>query len=191
MPSYKIIIGDHDCEFLEGLKFRLSGLSHNVLDTDTSGPSLLRKIRSLNPDIVIVEANMKGMTGFEIADILEGEGICPCIISFKGEASQYRIALSSKKTKAYLKKPIDYNELDYILNQSIRDFDFMIKEEKKKKEKKIIDKAKKMLMDKYSIDEEKAYTYIRKKSMEKKTTMYKISLLLIDILKANKEGISK
>ncbi|MEG0005736.1 MAG: ANTAR domain-containing protein [Clostridium sp.] len=183
MESYKIIIGDNDIDFLEGLKFKLSGLSHQVIGWDTSGPSILRKIRSLNPDIVIVEANMKGISGFEIGEILEGEGICPCIISFKGEASQYRIALSLKKVKTYLKKPIDYNELDYILSQSVKDFEYILKEEKKRKEKKVIDKAKKMLMDKYSIDEEKAYTYIRKKSMDKKTTMYKISLLLIDLLK--------
>ncbi|KMT21761.1 ANTAR domain-containing response regulator [Clostridium cylindrosporum] len=183
MPSYKIIIGDNDESFLETLKFRISQTGHRVLDTDTSGAALLRKIRSLSPDIVIAEATLKGVSGFEIADILEGEGICPCIVSFKGEPSQYKINISRKKVKTYLRKPVDYSEIDYLLKHSIDEFHRALKEEKKAKEKKTVDKAKKMLMEKYNLGEEDAYKYIRKKSMDKGSTMYKISLILIDVLK--------
>lgn len=183
MPSYKIIIGDNDETFLETIKFKLSQMGHIVLDTDTSGSGLLRKIRILNPDIVIAEATLKGISGFEIGDILEGEGACPCIVSFKGEPSQYKINLTRKRVKSYLKKPIDYREVDYILKHSLKELELSIKEEKKIKEKKIIDKAKKMIMDKYSLNEEGAYQYIRKKSMDRGTSMYKLSILLIDVLR--------
>ncbi|MEG0371402.1 MAG: ANTAR domain-containing protein [Clostridium sp.] len=181
--NYKIIIGDNDGDFLETIKYRLSQIGHTVLDTDTSGVGLIRKIRSLNPDIVIAEGNLKGMTGFEIGEILEGEGICPCIVSFKGEPSEYKTNLSRKRIKAYLKKPIDYNEIDYILKYSISEFEMIIKEDKKAKEKKIVDKGKKLLMDKYLLSEEDAYKYIRKKSMDKGITMYKMAQALIEVIK--------
>lgn len=183
MLNYKIIIGDNDTEFLEILKFRLISLGHLVLDTYTSGAPLLRKARMLNPDIVIVDANLKGISGFEIGEILENDGICPCIVSFKGEALEYKINISRKKVKTYLKKPIDFKELDYILKHALDEFENYKKEEKKNKEKVIINKAKKMLMNNYNIDEEKAYSYIRKKSMDKGLSKYKMSLLIIDLLK--------
>lgn len=185
MPSYKIIIGDSDENFLDSIKFRLLQMGHRVLDVDTSGTSLIRKIRSLDPDIVIAEVTLKGISGFEIADILEGEGTCPCIVSFKGEPSQYKISLSRKKVKTYLKKPVDYNELDFILKHSLDELENALKEEKKEKEKKIINKAKKMLMEKYKVSEEEAYKYIRKKSMDKGTSMVKVSILIIDLIRKN------
>lgn len=191
MSNYKIIIGDNDQEFLHTLKFRLTNLGHMVLDTDTSGTNLIRKIRSQNPDIVIAEAGLKGISGFEIGEILENEGICPCIVSFKGEVSQYKINFSRKKVKSYLKKPVDYTEINYILKHSIDELEKYKKEEKKEKEKKYINKAKKMLMEKYNIKEEEAYKYIRKKSMDKGISMYKVSTLIIDLIKSSKKDSMK
>lgn len=183
MESYKIIIGDNDEKFLDVIRSKLLQIGHTVLDIDTSGTGLLRKIRGLSPDIVIADANLKGLTGFEIAEVIEGENLCPCIISLKGDAFQYKLNFSRKKVKTYLKKPVDYNEINYILKHSLNEFNHSLKEDKKAKEKQIINKAKTLLMDKYKISEDEAYKYIRKKSMEKGINMYKLSLMLMDIIK--------
>lgn len=183
MSNYRIIIGDNDNKFIELLRIKLIELGHLVLDTYTSGSALLRKARMLNPDIVIVDVNLKGISGFEIGDILEGDGVCPCIVSFKGEALEYKINISRKKVKTYIKKPVNFNELEYILKHSLDEFDEFRKEEKKIEEKKIIYKAKKILINKYKMEENKAYNYIRKKSMDKGISMYKMSLMIIDLLK--------
>lgn len=183
MTSYKIIIGDNDIDFLNVLKNRLITMGHSVLDVDTSGTSLLRKVRGLSPDIIIAEANLKGISGFEIAEIIEGENLCPCIVSFKGEPLEYKINISRKKVKTYLKKPVDYKELEYILKHSIEELESCKKEEELIKGKRVINRAKRMLMVEYSLDEEKAYKYIKKKSMDKRLSMYKVALSIIDIIK--------
>lgn len=183
MVSYKIIIGDNDERFLDVIKSKLLQMGHVVLDVDTSGTGLLRKIRSLSPDIVIADVNLKGLTGFEIAEIIEGENICPCIISLKGDAFQYKLNFSRKKVKTYLKKPVDYNEINHIIKHALNEFSHSLKDDKKSKEKQIVNEAKTLLMNKYKISEDEAYKYIRKKSMEKGINMYKLSLMLIDIIK--------
>jgi response regulator NasT len=93
MQNLRILIGDNDEIFLESFTLTLNQMGYNVVGTETSGTNLLRKIRNINPDIVIADVSLRGMGGFEISDIVEGEGLCPCIIIFKGNPSEYMLKL--------------------------------------------------------------------------------------------------
>lgn len=182
MSKKKIIIGDNDKGFLSSTASLLSQMGYNVIDTDVSGAGLLRKIRMLNPDVAIVDVTLKGISGFEISDIVEGEGLCPCVITFKNNPSEYILKLQQKRVFAYVQKPISSVSLEYAIENAYSNFKKFIEVELKQKERKMIDKAKGYLIRKYGITEDKAYEYIRKKSMDKCISMYKVSLAIIDII---------
>jgi response regulator NasT len=62
--------------------------------------------------------------------------------------------------------------------------------EKKLQERKFVEKAKGLLMSRYGFTEEKAYEYLKKKSMDKGTPIIKIAKSVIEIIeKKNQESI--
>lgn len=182
MLRLRLIIGDNDLNFLSNTSLLLKQLGYDVVDTDTSGTSIIRKIRQLKPDAVLVDVSLKGISGFEISSIVEGEGICPCIIMFKTNPSEYIIKLQQKMIYAYLQKPFTAANVEYVIDNAYISFKKILELNTKIKERKIIEKAKGLLIKKYNMTEEKAYEYLRKKSMEKAASMYKIALAVIEII---------
>lgn len=186
MDRLKVAVGDNDEEFLKSIQIMLNQLGFMVVAIENSGTTLMRKIRSINPDIVIADANLKGMNAFEIANVVEKEGICPCIVTIKGSIEQYYEKLKNKIVFAYIQKPINAINLKYAIESSYFNFKNIMEIDKKLKERKIIEKAKGLVMKKYNVSEEKAYEYMRKKSMDKGVSLYRIAQAIIDIIE-NKE----
>jgi len=189
MDRLKVAVGDNDEEVLKAIQIMLVQMGFNVIALETSGSALLRKIRSLNPDVSIIDVNLKGMSAFEISDVAEKQGICPCIITIKGSVDEYYDKLKNKLVFAYLQKPINAFNLRYAIETAYFNYKNIMNIEKKLKERKIIDKAKGLIMQKYNLSEEKAYEYIRKKSMDKGISMARIAQAIIDIIEEKDKKI--
>ncbi|GFR35109.1 ANTAR domain-containing response regulator [Thermobrachium celere] len=163
MDRLKVAVGDNDEEVLKSIQIMLVQMGCNVVALETSGSALLRKIRSLNPDVSIIDVNLRGMSAFEISNVVEKQGICPCIITIKGSIDEYYDKLKDKLVFAYLQKPINAFNLRYAIESAYFNYKNIMNMDKKLKERKIIDKAKGLIMKKYNLTEERAYEYIRKK----------------------------
>ena len=187
MQNLKILIGDNDTAFIDNLTAMLNQLGYNVIGSDTSGTNFLRKIRSMNPDLVIADVSLRGMGGFEISDIVEGEGICPCIILLKGNPTEYMLKLDRKLVYAYIQKPVNISSITYVIDNAFYSFKKIIELQKKLQERKVIEKAKGILMTRYGFSEEKAYEYMKKKSMDKGAPMLKVAKTIIEIVQKKTE----
>lgn len=88
---------------------------------------------------------------------------------------------------AYIQKPINLVNLKYAIEMAYFNYKNIINMDKKLKERKVIEKAKGLIMQKYNVSEEKAYEYMRKKSMDKGTSMYKIAQVIIELIKDKEE----
>lgn len=188
MLHLRIIIGDNDEMFLSSAAQILKQLGYDVIDVDTSGTSLIRRIRSLKPDAVLVDVNIKGISGFEISSIVEGEGLCPCIIMFKTNPVEYSLKLQQKLIYAYIQKPINLSNIEYVIDNAYFSFKKVMEFNTKLEERKIVEKAKGLLMKRYNMTEDKAYDYMRKKSMEKSISLYKVALAVIDIIEKKEKA---
>lgn len=187
MNGIKIIVGDSDEKLLSSLVGQLTQGGYDVLGYDASGTGLIRKIRLYKPDVVIADVNLKGMGGFEIADVVEREGICPCVIMFKNNPAEYSLKLQEKAIYSYIQKPVNPFILDYVIENAFYNFKRINELELKLKERKVVEKAKGLLMKKYGIKENEAYDYIRRNSMDKCASMYNISLKIIKALEGKKQ----
>jgi CheY-like chemotaxis protein len=66
----RVLIVDDDPDILGIVKFRLSKAGHQVLGA-ASGPEALQIVaRHGNPDLVVLDVSMPGMTGFELLQSL-------------------------------------------------------------------------------------------------------------------------
>lgn len=188
MDRLKIAVGDNDEEILKSIQIMLIQMGFNVVATEKSGSSLLRKIRSINPDVALIDVNLKGLSAFEISEVVEKQGICPCIITIKGSVDEYFDKLKDKLVFAYIQKPFNQTSLRYAIESAYFNYKNLMDMDRKLKERKLIDKAKGLIMNKYNLTEDKAYDYIRKKSMDKGVSMAKIAQVIIDIIEQNNKN---
>ena len=125
---------------------------------------------------------MPGMTGIQAAEIISEERSAAVILLTAFSQQELVQQASNAGVLAYLVKPFQRSDLVPSIELALGRFKeiTLLKEEKTLLEnnlesRKVIDRAKGMLTDKYGLKESDAYRYIQKKAMAERTTMKDIA----------------
>ncbi|PKN01390.1 MAG: diguanylate cyclase response regulator [Elusimicrobia bacterium HGW-Elusimicrobia-1] len=113
MTNAKIFIADDDAEILDLLIYTLES-EHYTVVTASDGDTALRKIVEEKPDLIILDVNMPGMSGFEVCQkVRENSDICltPVIILSSLAKTKDRITGIKLGADEYLTKPFEPFEL--------------------------------------------------------------------------------
>lgn len=87
-----------------------------VLDEADQGTDAVEKIDKLKPDIVFLDVQMPGMTGFDVLEDIEHE---PYVI-FVTAYDQYAIKAFEKNAVDYLLKPLDEERFRNAVNRALK-----------------------------------------------------------------------
>lgn len=192
MNSLKFAIGDEDQVKITGLRNMLQSQGHMVSCEESDGPSLLRKIRSVLPDFVIVDYNIRGMKGIEIARIVQGDRIAPVLLTAESSHDIF-IREMGNENFPYIIKPFSKTQLigtiEFVYNNYKRllDLEKEVQELKNMLEnRKLVERAKGILIDTYNMKEKDAFRYIQKRSMDECRPVEDIAKRIIEKSKKNK-----
>lgn len=111
--NYKLLVADDDPEVLDLLVFTLEAEHYQVLAV-SNGEDAYKKTVSEKPDLVILDINMPGMSGFEVCQkIRENSDICltPIIILSSLTKTKDKITGIKLGADEYLTKPFEPFEL--------------------------------------------------------------------------------
>ncbi|TPE61812.1 response regulator transcription factor [Sandaracinobacter neustonicus] len=112
MTQLKTLIVDDEplaVERMQILCARLPGVQ--LVGTAADGEAALRLIEALQPDLVFLDIAMPGMTGIDVANMLEGRTNAPAIV-FVTAFDQYAIAAFDAAAVDYLLKPVAPERLE-------------------------------------------------------------------------------
>jgi response regulator NasT len=119
MDKLKFAIGDKDELNMAVIRSMLQSEGHLIACEETDGPALLRKIRAVAPDFVIVSYNMPGMKGLEIARIVQGDRLAPVLLTADSSQDIF-IRSMGEENFPYLIRPINQVQLigtiDFVYN---------------------------------------------------------------------------
>lgn len=173
MLKGKILIADSGEYSRKNLKDLLIKRGYKVFES-TDGLGTIRMCRTIYPELVIIDTMLWGMDVFEVGKIIEEDNLSTVIYSTNNVNQGFLNQVEKMKIYAYITKPINKENLYQIVNFSLINANRINnlqnkvdKLENKLKGRKIIDKAKGILMDKNNITEEEAYKLIRKESMDR------------------------
>lgn len=150
------------------------------------GLTAVNLIRTLKPDLAIMDIKMPVMDGIEAARILNGDKIAPVLMLTA--YSQDDLIEEAKKAGvlAYLVKPINKQNLIPACKIAVsryKEFEVLRDELTDLQEaidaRKLIEKAKGLLQKRYSIDEESAFKRIRQISMNQRKSMKEVASAII------------
>lgn len=172
MSQWRIIIADSNDYSRSMLKGMLLSSGHLVYEARDGG-SAVRLSRSLMPDLVLVDMGIVGMNAYEVAHIIDSDNVAPVILMTQTIQRGFIEEVKNYSVFAYLLKPIDKAVLlsltEFVIENHKKYLSLKNEIESLKKQieaRKKIEKAKGLLMKVKKLDEEEAYTLMRKMSMD-------------------------
>jgi two-component system response regulator YesN len=111
---YKVILVDDEQVIRQGLKKILdwTSLGFEIIDEAENGLRAYEKIKTLNPDLVLLDIRMPGLDGIGLLEKLRQEGSKCRVIYLTGFAEfEYAKRAISLGVEAFLTKPFDEDEL--------------------------------------------------------------------------------
>ncbi len=195
MSKTRIIIADDESIIRMDLKEMLSGLGYLVVGEAGDGQSAVNLAREMRPDLIIMDIKMPGLDGIGAAKILTEEKIAPVL--FLTAFSQKELVDGAKEAGvvAYLVKPFRESELVPAIEVALARFsEFRVLEQQvgdlkdALETRKLVDRAKGLLMDTQSLTEAEAFQKIQKMSMNTRKSMREIAEAIILTHQVEKSG---
>lgn len=116
-PPLRVVVVDDEALAREELCFLLGqagGLE--VIGQASNGVEALRLIGELRPDLVFLDIQMPGLTGFEVARRLVEASVTPHVV-FVTAFDQYAVDAFAVNAVDYLLKPVDLERLERTLDR--------------------------------------------------------------------------
>jgi len=176
MDEFRIIIVDTDLVWRRSIKNLLTSQGCQVVGEADNAPGALKLVRTREPDLLIIDANLPGkMEGIQIAKIVHEDKLAPVIIT--SVAREMSILEQAKDSGAFalLVKPIEISSLLLAIDLAVNKYREIIDLEQKIKSleerletRKLIEQAKGILMEKQGLTEAEAFKRLQRQSMNKR-----------------------
>ena len=178
----RVVIADDESIIRMDLKEMLSGLGYQVVGEAGDGRQAINLSRELKPDLVIMDIKMPEMDGIQAARVLTEEKIAPVLLLTAYSQQELVSGAREAGVVGYIVKPFRQDELMPALEVALsrfREFRELEKEMGDLKEtleaRKVIERAKGVLMDQYGLKEADAFRRIQKLSMDTRKSMREIA----------------
>lgn len=195
MERTRVIIADDESIVRMDLKEMLTTLNYLVVGEVGDGQSAVNLARELKPDVVLMDIKMPDMDGIEAAKILTEEQIAPVVLLTAYSQKDLVDRAKEAGVVGYLVKP--FREADLLpaievalarfaefkqMNQEVHDLQDALET------RKLVDRAKGILMDAQGLEEQEAFRRIQKMSMNTRKPMKEVAEAIILAHKAGQGG---
>jgi len=179
MPKkIRVVIAEDEAIIRLDLKESLEAEGYEVIGETGRGDEAIDLVRMLEPELVILDIKMPGMNGIDAAKIISDEGLAAVILLTAFSQQDLIQEASNAGVLAYLVKPFQRSDLVPSIELALGRFKEIsdLKQETEMlreslQTRKLVDRAKGLLIDNYGLKESDAYRYLQKKAMEDRTTM--------------------
>ena len=132
----------------------------------------LRLARQILPDLILLDTSIRGINTKQLIEIIETDQLSKVVLMTESINDDFHQLLNEATLKKFIKKPIDRSKLVQEIEVSLAAIS-EAKKTKSQRDRELTDgakaaaiiKAKELLMSKWHLTEDQAYSYLRKKSM--------------------------
>jgi two-component system, response regulator PdtaR len=179
---HRILIADDESLIRLDLRDMLTHLGYEVVAEAGDGRQAVELARKLKPDLVVMDIRMPEVDGIEAAGILTAERIAPVVLLTAFSDNQLVEQAREAGVVGYVVKPFREAELMPVIELSFARFEEFRSLEKEignlneaLESRKIVERAKGVLMESYQLRESEAFHRIRKASMDSRKSMKEVA----------------
>ena len=184
--TIRIVIAEDEAIIRLDLRETLEEEGYEVVGDCGRGDEAVTLVKKMNPDVVILDIKMPVMTGLEAAKLISATKICPVVMLTAFSQREIIEQARDAGALAYLVKPFQKSDLVPAIELAIARFAEMqaLTGEvaalgAQLEIRKLVDRAKGILLDKYAMSESDAFAYIQKLAMAERVKMGEISQRII------------
>jgi len=167
--SLRILIADDEADLRDSMRETLSVLGHEIVGVAATGRELVDQARSTKPDLVITDIKMPVIDGIDAAIEICQDGPIPIILVSAYHDRELVSRAGESHVLAYLVKPIGQQDLETAISIVMRRFEQFqdLRREaadlrQAMEDRKIIERAKGILMQRAELSEDEAYRRLNK-----------------------------
>lgn len=173
MKSLRVLIADDESIRLLSLAAQLAALGHRVVAEATQGDEAVRLAAEHRPDLAILDIKMPVMDGIEAAERITQAQPIPIILVTAYSEAQLVERAARANISAYLMKPVAEDDLLPAITLALarfREFESLRREVADLRDaleaRKVVEKAKGILMRRLDLSEEDAFKRLQKQSQD-------------------------
>jgi AmiR/NasT family two-component response regulator len=182
----RVIIADDESLIRMDLREMLQNLGYLVVGEVGDGRSAVNLARELRPDVVIMDIKMPDMDGIDAAKVLTEEHIAPVILLTAYNQRDLVERAKEAGVVGYMVKPFRESDLVPAIEVALarfNEFEALHKEvndlQVALETRKLVDRAKGILMDTQNLTEAEAFRKIQKMSMNTRKPMKEVAEAII------------
>jgi len=185
--AVRVVIAEDEAIIRLDLKETLEEEGYEVVGETGRGDEAVELVRQHQPDIAILDIKMPGLDGLSAAREITKERNAAVLILTAFSQRDLIEQARDAGALAYLVKPFQRSELIPAVEVALGRFQEMraLEAEVKGLEdqletRRLVDRAKGLLMDKHGLSENDAFSFIQKTAMRERSTMKSIAQQVID-----------
>jgi response regulator NasT len=178
----RIIIAEDESVIRMDLREELQSQGYLVVGDVGDGQSAVNLVRELRPDLVLMDIRMPEMDGIEAARVLTNERLAPVVLLTAFSDDELIERARESGVVAYITKPWKSSDLKPAIEialarfQEFREMESQVKTlEDQLATRKVVEKAKGVLMTKFNLTEQEAFRRIQKLSMNNRKSMREVA----------------
>ena len=176
--STRVVIAEDEAIIRLDLKETLQEEGYEVVGETGRGDEAVQLVRDLTPDLVILDIKMPGLDGLSAARAITSERQAAVLILTAFSQRDLIEQARDAGALAYLVKPFQRSELIPAVEVALgrfREMQALFDQnstlEDQLETRKVVDRAKGLLMDAHDLSESDAFSWIQKRAMEERRTM--------------------
>ena len=183
----RVVIAEDEAIIRMDLRETLEEEGYEVIGETGRGDQAIELVRGLQPDLAILDIKMPGMDGLEAARIINGEKICGVLMLTAFSQREVVEQARDAGALAFLVKPFQKSDLIPAIEVAMgrfRELRSLTGEidalGEQLESRKVIDRAKGVLMDEVAMSETDAFAFIQRTAMSERTRMRDVADRILD-----------
>ncbi len=161
----------------------------DVVGEASDGETAVALVRDLLPDLVVMDITMPKLDGLSAAEIIGKERLAPVVMLTAFAQPEFVARASEAGAIAYVVKPFTPERLLPQIEVALARYQEILAVElqyadalERLETRKLLDRAKGLLLEKMKLSEPEAFRWIQKASMDRRLTMGEVAQAVIDQL---------
>jgi len=191
-PSLRVVVAEDEALIRLDLVEMLSEAGYEVVGQAGDGEAAISITEKEKPDLVVMDVKMPKLDGISAAERIANQRIAPVVILTAFSQRDLVERARDAGAMAYLTKPFTIEDLMPAIElavsrfQEIKQLDAEVTDlQEQLKARKLIEKAKGILMKNLKISEPEAFKWMQKTAMDKRRSMTDVAQLVMDEFEKN------
>jgi len=183
----RVVIAEDEAIIRLDLRETLVAQGYDVVGESGRGDEAVELVRTLRPDLVILDVKMPGLDGLSAARLIAAERLAAVLVLTAFSQRELVAEARDAGALAYLVKPFQEKDLVPAIEVALaRHAELVALErsvddlEERLAARKLTDRAKGRLMDEHGLDEQTAWRFIQTAAMNGRTSIAAIAQRVLD-----------